>query len=87
MSHADTTWGLGNNPGEIVVVEHWLDELLFPATTYFIRLNARDHDLSSDGQRFLMLKDAAATSDDDSAPEVILVKNWFEELTRLVPVN
>jgi hypothetical protein len=42
-------------------------------------------DVTADGQRFLMLqpvKDAAAT-----APQLILVQNWFEELKRLVPTK
>ena len=40
-------------------------------------------DVSLDGQRFLMIKEAAVSDQ----PQVVLVENWFEELTRLVPVD
>jgi hypothetical protein len=43
----------------------------------------QNFDVSPDGQRFLMLKSAAA-----SAPRQLhLVVNWFEELKRLVPAG
>ena len=41
-----------------------------------------DYDVTADGQRFAMFP---GPSDDDQ-DRVILVVNWFEELTRLVPV-
>ena len=46
---------------------------------------ARNHtyDVSPDGQRFLMVKDSASAA--DRQPTVVVVKNWFEELRRLVP--
>jgi serine/threonine-protein kinase len=40
------------------------------------------YDVTRDGQRFLMVKQNAA-----SATQVNVVINWFEELRRLVPVN
>ena len=41
------------------------------------------YDISSDGQRFLMIK-----REQDLVPtEIIVVLNWFEELKRLVPTN
>ncbi len=40
------------------------------------------YDVTRDGQRFLMVKQNAA-----SPTEVNVVVNWFEELRRLVPVN
>ena len=45
--------------------------------------------LHPDGQRFLMVKDAALTDDagTPTQPQIVLVENWFEELQRLVPVN
>ena len=45
------------------------------------------YDAAPDG-RFLMIKDDAASSDGLAATEgkIISVQNWFEELTRLVPV-
>jgi serine/threonine-protein kinase len=61
-------------------------EVLFPVVGYVVA-PLRNHDLSPDGQRFLMLKeDAATTSDGDGAPDVILVQNWTEELKERVPI-
>ncbi len=47
-------------------------------------------DASPDGQRFLMIKEAAVTD----APaqlfeprDIIFIQNWHEELKRLVPVD
>ena len=56
-------------------------------TGYFFRNALREWDLSPDGEQFLVLKDTAMFSDGDIVPEVILVKNWTEELKRLVPVD
>jgi serine/threonine-protein kinase len=48
----------------------------------------RAYDVSADGQRFLLLKDAPTAAGQKSAlPEIHLVINWFEELKRLVPTN
>ncbi len=45
------------------------------------------HDISPDGQRFLIIKEGAQT-EDSSVPlaQITVVLNWFEELKRLVPV-
>lgn len=40
-----------------------------------------NYDVSPDGQRFVMVKE------DSSSSRLNVVFNWFEELTRLVPVN
>ena len=46
----------------------------------------RNYDVSPDGQRFLMMKEASA--DPTAAPpQIIVVQNWVEELKRLVPVE
>ena len=48
----------------------------------------RPYHLTPDGKRFLIVKAAGQT--DDIAPartQIILVQNWFEELTRLVPTE
>jgi hypothetical protein len=42
----------------------------------------RPYDLTPDGQRFVMIK----TGDEENL-QITVVLNWFEELTRLVPVN
>ena len=39
--------------------------------------------ITPDGQRLLMLKVPGA----ESTPQLVVVKNWFEELKRLVLVN
>ena len=41
--------------------------------------------VSPDGQRFLMIKEGATTDATVEGPEIYVVLNWFEELTRLVP--
>ncbi|MBI3050026.1 MAG: serine/threonine-protein kinase [Acidobacteria bacterium] len=51
---------------------------------YFRSLNGRTYDVSPDGQRFLMIKEADATA--GAVPQIVLVENWLDELTRLVPV-
>ena len=57
-------------------------------TQYFFAGPTRTYDLAPDGQRFLMVKDAAPT-DESGTPtqsQIVLVENWFDELERLVPV-
>ena len=41
------------------------------------------YDVAPDGRRFLMLKDEASA---DQTASVVVVKHWFEELKRLVPL-
>ena len=53
---------------------------------YFSLPVARSYDVSPNGERFLMIKPPDAATTGTAVPEAILVKNWFEELTRLVPV-
>jgi hypothetical protein len=41
----------------------------------------RTYDLSPDGQRFLMIKENAGSSEGNAPPaSMIVVQNWFEEL-------
>ena len=56
---------------------------------YAVAANAgRHYDVSLDGQRFLLLKDVPqAGTAKPAAPEIHIVLNWAEELTRLVPVK
>jgi len=44
----------------------------------------RNYDVSSDGQRFLMIKEAQGQP---AATQLVVVLNWFEELKRLVPAG
>ena len=48
-------------------------------------LPGRSYDVSPDGTRFLMIKDAAASA--GTAPQLVVVLNFFEELKRLGPVK
>lgn len=41
------------------------------------------YDVSQDGQRFLMIKNAAV----ETAQQIVVVQNWHEELRRLVPAD
>ena len=48
----------------------------------------RPYHLTPDGERFLMVKAGGRT--DDTAPaqtQIVLVQNWFEELTGLAPID
>ena len=44
----------------------------------------RSYDVSPDGRRFLMIKQA---TNEVTAPQIVVVHNWLEELRRLVPPN
>jgi hypothetical protein len=44
----------------------------------------RTWDLSPDGERFLMAKEA---EDPEQPTEIVVVLNWFEELRRRVPLG
>ncbi len=46
----------------------------------------RHYDVSPDGQRFLLLREAGDTSAQAARRQIILVQNWFEELNERVPV-
>jgi len=45
-----------------------------------------NYDVSSDGKRFLMIKEAASQAS-QAAPQIVVVQNWQEELKRLVPTK
>ncbi|MDA2937668.1 hypothetical protein MYX75_05320, partial [Acidobacteria bacterium AH-259-A15] len=47
----------------------------------------RQYDISPDGQGFLMMKKGGQTEETSARPELIVVRNWFEELKRLVPTG
>jgi len=47
----------------------------------------RTYDVSPDGRRFLMIKEAASTDATSAPREIVVVQHWFEELKRLVPTN
>ena len=47
----------------------------------------RTYDLSSDGQRFLMIKEVGGTDQTAAPPQLIVVQHFDEELKRLVPIK
>jgi hypothetical protein len=46
---------------------------------------ARPFDLAPDGERFLMLREVGLSGDESAG--LVLIQDWFEELTRLVPTD
>jgi serine/threonine-protein kinase len=71
----DTTWSAGR-PAKILEGRYFSGGARL-GTTY---------DISPDGQRFLMIKQADS-GQTAPPPQIVVVKNWFEELKRLVPAN
>jgi len=47
----------------------------------------RTYDISSDGQRFLMIKEDGGADQTAAPPQIIVVQHWTEELKRLVPIK
>jgi eukaryotic-like serine/threonine-protein kinase len=61
---------------------------LFGAGQYYFgygESTGRTYDVSRDGRRFLMIKDVAP--DPSSAPTILVVQNWLEELKARVPAK
>ena len=47
---------------------------------------ARFFDVSPDGRRFLMIREGSSGKD-AAPPQIVVVRNWHEELKRLVPTR
>jgi Tol biopolymer transport system component len=64
---------------------------LFAATSYTLAGVgtglSRTYDVSPDGRRFLMMKNSDAPTQTSTAPRIVVVQNWFEELKRLAPTK
>ena len=74
-----TTWA-ASTPRKL------LDKPYFRPSTGAGVFAGRNYDVSADGQRFLMIKEAGP--DLPAAPaSIVVVQNWFEELKRLVPTR
>jgi serine/threonine-protein kinase len=61
---------------------------LFGTDQYFFGAGeafGRTYDIARDGRRFLMIKNV--TRDPSSAPTILVVQNWFDELKALVPTK
>jgi serine/threonine-protein kinase len=82
----------GDNTGQIMVVSVTSGgsftagrPRLAVERSYLAPISGRSYDVSPDGRRFLVIKDAPAPT---SAPsELVVVLNWFAELKRLVPTQ
>jgi hypothetical protein len=75
-----TTFSAGN-PTKI------LDTRYYAGSTV-AGLDLRGYDISPDGQRFLMIKDAPAEQTSTTTPaSMVVVLNWFEELKARVPAK
>ncbi len=57
------------------------------ATRYPSPGQNRAYDVSPDGERFLMMKDAAAERTADKPANIVVVLTWIEELKRLLPTQ
>lgn len=59
--------------------------------TPYYSVNTRTFDVSRDGQRFLMIKEAGPTGDQPAQPTIannmVLVLNWTEELKARLPAK
>jgi Tol biopolymer transport system component len=61
---------------------------LFEAPSYvFDPRGQRSYDVSPDGKRFVMLKSSDASAPRATAPRIVVVQNWFEELKSKVPIK
>jgi hypothetical protein len=52
----------------------------------FVTPGSRPYDIAPDG-RFLIIRSGQADAGAGTAPQIVVVQNWTEELKRLVPVN
>ena len=62
--------------------EHSELQLLFEGD--YINVGGRSYDVSSDGEKFLLIK---PIEEQETVAELHVVENWFEELKRLVPTE
>jgi serine/threonine-protein kinase len=54
---------------------------------FYTGQNTRSYDVSADGQRFLMVKGAAATLAEQGSPNMVVVEHWTEEVKARVPAK
>jgi serine/threonine-protein kinase len=47
---------------------------------FYVGQNARTYDVSADGQKFLMIKNALAAAAEQGSPNMIVVEHWLEEV-------
>ena len=80
--------------GEVMAVSVQTEPSFTPGTPevmfegdYVLGAAGRNYDVSPDGLLFLMIKEGGGAEDTSAPSQIILVKNWFEELRRLVPTD
>ena len=59
---------------------------LFDSKSY-VAGASRSYDVSRDGRRFLMMKTAPSSDRTSTAPRIVVVQNWFEELKARAPAK
>ena len=52
-----------------------------------VSISLRTYDVSPDGRRFLVIKDAPDPDSSATSAEIVVAQNWVEELKRLEPVR
>jgi serine/threonine-protein kinase len=52
---------------------------------YLSPQTGRNYEVSPDGKRFLVIKDARSAEDTANPPQLVVVQNWLEELKRKLP--
>ena len=62
------------------------DERTLPVEGFIVVRYHRDHDITTDGERFLMVFPADQADSEPARPQINIVTNWFEELKERVPV-
>ena len=77
-------WAVSVGSGE--ALDPGIPELLFESTTYLNQPGNRMYDVAS-GDRFLISALASAVPESRPGSHLVLVQNWFEELSRLLPVD
>ncbi len=68
----------------------WGAERRLSTGVFWATGDARDYDITPDGDRFLVITPTEATGANGGgalSSRIVVVENWFEELRRLVPVN
>ena len=61
-------------------------QVLFEFAMFPTAAGQRPYDIAPDG-RFLIIRSGQTEADGSTAPNMIVVLNWYEELKRLVPAN
>jgi serine/threonine-protein kinase len=79
-SSAPIIWAASVQPGATFVAARPAVVLKLPSTSSFA------YDVAPDG-RFLLHRNASATREETSKPQIVMVQNWFDELKAQVPVS